>query len=63
MEGSIIAASLSIYRDLHCWEGRFIWNPIGLGQGYYLRISVKAPQLSQDLKFEKQRGYASLPGF
>ena len=63
MEGSIISAGLSIYRDLHCWEGRFIWNPVGLGQGYYLRISVKAPQLSQDLKFEKQRGYASLPGF
>jgi lipopolysaccharide assembly outer membrane protein LptD (OstA) len=61
IQGNIVATSLSIYRDLHCWEGRFIWNPVGLGQGYYLRISVKAPQLNQDLKFEKQKGYASIP--
>jgi len=62
VDGSIVSTGITIYRDLHCWEGRFIWNPVGLGEGYFLRISVKSPQL-QDLKLEKQRGYTTFSGF
>jgi hypothetical protein len=60
-DGSIVSAGLTVYRDLHCWEGRFIWNPVGLGKGYYLRISVKSRQL-QDLKLERRRGEGSFLG-
>jgi len=62
IDGTIVSTGITIYRDLHCWEGRFIWNPVGLGEGYFLRISVKAPQL-QDLKLEKQKGYTTYSGF
>jgi hypothetical protein len=55
-------AGLTIYRDLHCWEARLVWNPLGLGQGYFLRISLKSPQL-QDVKVERRRGQGSFMGF
>jgi len=51
----ISAVSISIQRDLHCWQGSFTWNPTGVGQGYYLNISVKAQQL-RDVKVEKREG-------
>ena len=64
IEGDVTMAGLTIYRDLHCWEGRFIWNPSisGLGQGYFLRISVKSPQL-RDVKLERQRGSGTSLGY
>ena len=46
---------LSVGRDLHCWTGAFTWSPTGLGQGFYLRIGIKTPQLS-DIKLEQRRG-------
>jgi lipopolysaccharide assembly outer membrane protein LptD (OstA) len=64
LSGDVTMAGLTIYRDLHCWEGRFIWNPpsSGLGQGYFLRISVKSSQL-RDVKFEKQLGSGTSLGY
>jgi hypothetical protein len=53
--GEIVSSGFSFYRDLHCWEGRFIWNPTGVGQGFFIKINVKAPGL-QDLKVEKRKG-------
>jgi hypothetical protein len=47
------APSINVYRDLHCWEMNFSWQPIGMMAGYRLEIRVKAPQL-QDLKITKQ---------
>lgn len=47
------APSLTIYRDLHCWEMNFQWFPIGFYRGYRLELRIKAPQL-QDLKVTKQ---------
>jgi lipopolysaccharide assembly outer membrane protein LptD (OstA) len=47
------APSVSIYRDLHCWEMSFSWFPIGFYNGYRLELRVKAPQL-QDIKITKQ---------
>jgi len=47
--------SLRIYRDMHCWEGFFTWDPRGSNPGYYLLIRVKSTFL-QDLKWEKKEG-------
>jgi hypothetical protein len=47
--------SVSITRDLHCWEASLMWSPLGYRPGYYLRIGLKAPQL-RDVKIERHRG-------
>ena len=62
IDHKVISAGLTIYRDLHCWEARLIWNPLGIGQGYYLKINIKSPQL-QDIKVEKRRGQGTFMGF
>ncbi|MFN3821608.1 MAG: putative LPS assembly protein LptD, partial [bacterium] len=54
---NLTTLQIAIYRDLHCWQGSFIWNPRGAFQGYYLNISVKSPHL-RDLKVEKREGDA-----
>ncbi len=41
--------SLSIYRDLHCWEMDIQWIPLGPRQSYTFTIKVKSAML-QDLK-------------
>lgn len=51
----IVNTGITIYRDLHCWEGRLTWNPLGAYPGLYLNISVKSPQL-KDVKIEKHEG-------
>jgi len=45
--------SVDVTRDLHCWQMRFTWFPMGIWEGYRLEIRVKAPQL-QDIKLTKQ---------
>lgn len=47
--------TLDFYRDLHCWELRCTWVPIGFQQTYVITIQVKADMLS-DLKLERRRG-------
>lgn len=54
-------ASVSIIRDLHCWEASFTWSPVGYSPGYFLRIGLKSPQL-RDVKIERNRG-GNLRGF
>jgi hypothetical protein len=46
---------ISLYRDLHCWEAQFNWNPSGIGEGFYFRIGIKAPRL-RDIKIEQRGG-------
>ena len=53
------APSISVYRDLHCWEMTFSWYPIGFYSGYRFELRVKAPQL-QDLKVTKQNSTRSV---
>ena len=49
----IVAQSLSLYRDLHCWEARFAWYPNGFNKGFYFKINIKEiPQI----KFEHRQG-------
>ncbi len=56
------ASSLRLYRDMHCWEGWFTWDPRSSNPGYYLLIRVKSSFL-QDLKWEKKEGRTAGAGF
>lgn len=48
--------SVSIDRDLHCWQMGFTWVPIGYRKSWNFNIKVKSAIL-QDLKFKKSSGY------
>lgn len=48
--------SLSFYRDLHCWEMRFNWVPLGGFTYWNFQINVKASVL-QDLKLTRKKDY------
>jgi outer membrane receptor protein involved in Fe transport len=48
--------SISIYRDLHCWEMRFNWIPTGYQQSWNFSINAKA-SLLQDLKLNKKKDF------
>ena len=48
--------NVSIYRDLHCWEMRFNWIPIGSYKSWNFTINVKAQAL-KDLKLTKKKDY------
>ena len=48
--------SLTIYRDLHCWELRFNVIPYGTYKSWNFQINVKASAL-QDLKLTKKKDY------
>jgi hypothetical protein len=50
IKGDLAYQSISIYRDLHCWEMSFNWQPTV--DYYSFRINVKASIL-QDLKLTK----------
>ena len=46
MDTRVTAQSLSVYRDLHCWEASFSWYPAGLNKGFSFRINIKEiPQI------------------
>ncbi len=48
--------SISVYRDLHCWEMRFNWIPIGSYKSWNFTINVKAQAL-KDMKLTKKKDY------
>ena len=48
--------SLTVYRDLHCWEMRFNWIPYGTYKSWNFTINVKAAAL-QDLKLTRKKDY------
>jgi len=50
---TVASGNLSITRDMHCWQGSFVWIPSGPIAGYYLKISIKA---LPDIKVEKSEG-------
>jgi lipopolysaccharide assembly outer membrane protein LptD (OstA) len=49
----LLAPTITIYRDLHCWELNFYWVPSGPSARFNVEIRIKAPQL-QDVKITKQ---------
>ena len=48
--------SVNIYRDLHCWEMRFNWIPVGNYRSWNFFIKVKASVL-QDLKLTRKKDF------
>lgn len=55
-DNKISVTSLSIYRDLHCWEMRFNVIPFGPRKSWNFSINVKASVL-QDLKLNKKKDF------
>ena len=57
----LVSHNVSLNRDLHCWELSVNWTPSGIGQGVYVKLNVKSPNL-KDLKIEKKGGaYSKSP--
>lgn len=48
--------SIDITRDLHCWQMRFNWIPLGPRQSFQFDINVKSALL-QDLKLSKRNNW------
>ena len=61
IERELVNHSISINRDLHCWELSLNWTPTGYGQGINFKLNVKSPTL-QDIKIEKKGGVYSGAG-
>jgi len=55
IEKSLVSHSLSVHRDIHCWELSLNWTPSGIGQSVYFKLNVKSPTL-RDIKIEKRGG-------
>lgn len=55
-KNKISYTSLTIYRDLHCWEMRFNVIPYGTYKSWNFQINIKASAL-QDLKLTKKKDY------
>jgi len=53
---TLVYPNINIYRDMHCWEMRFNWIPMGNRGSYTVDINVKASVL-QDLKLSRQRSW------
>ncbi|MCX6174217.1 MAG: putative LPS assembly protein LptD [Ignavibacteriales bacterium] len=54
----VSAPQITVYRDLHCWEMNFNWNPLGTYSGFRFEIRLKASEL-QDIKVTKSGGLYS----
>jgi hypothetical protein len=50
----ISTTSVSITRDLHCWQMSFVWIPFGTHKSWSFNIGVKASSLA-DLKYDKSQ--------
>ena len=48
--------SMTLYRDLHCWEMSMTWIPFGQRKSYNFTINVKSSTL-KDLKLTKRRDW------
>lgn len=54
MRRKLTTSSISITRDLHCWQMSFMWVPFGTYRSWSFNIGVKAASLS-DLKYDKSQ--------
>lgn len=53
-KNKLTTSSISITRDLHCWQMSFSWIPFGFHRSWSFNIGVKASSL-QDLKYDKSQ--------
>ncbi len=54
MNNKLTTSSISITRDLHCWQMSFSWIPFGYHRSWSFNIGVKAASLA-DLKYDKSQ--------
>ena len=54
MNNKLTTSSISITRDLHCWQMSFVWIPFGFHKSWSFNIGVKAASLA-DLKYDKSQ--------
>ena len=54
MKKKLTTSSVSITRDLHCWQMSFSWIPFGYHKSWSFNIGVKAASLA-DLKYDKSQ--------
>lgn len=54
MTRKLTTSSVSITRDLHCWQMSFSWIPFGTHKSWSFNIGVKASSLA-DLKYDKSQ--------
>ena len=54
MQNKLTTSSVSITRDLHCWQMSFSWIPFGYHKSWSFNIGVKASSLA-DLKYDKSQ--------
>lgn len=53
-QNQLTTSSISITRDLHCWQMSFSWIPFGYHKSWSFNIGVKAGSLA-DLKYDKSQ--------
>ena len=51
---TVVAPTITFFRDLHCWQIVGSWIPVGDRRGYGITISAKS-SLLQDLKLNRNR--------
>ena len=51
--------SINLYRDLHCWEMRFSWIPLGPRKSWNFSINIKSSVL-QDLKLTRKKDFRDI---
>jgi hypothetical protein len=49
--------SISITRQLHCFDFSFNWTPLGRYQSWSFKIGIRSSMLSDVLKYDKQSSY------
>ncbi len=54
--GKLCYTSINIYRDLHCWQMRFNWIPMGPQKSWNFSLNIKSSIL-QDLKLTKKKDF------
>jgi lipopolysaccharide assembly outer membrane protein LptD (OstA) len=45
LSGQPPVASITITKEIHCWDFSFSWQPTGFSQGFNLRFGIRAAQL------------------
>ncbi|MEO1219406.1 MAG: putative LPS assembly protein LptD [Bacteroidota bacterium] len=51
--------TITLHRDMHCWQMDFDWRPLGRYASYEFSIGLKAPML-QDVKYVRSNQYEKM---
>ena len=48
---------IQLFRDLHCWEMSFEWEPLGDYKRWSFHINIKASSLREAIKYDKRKDF------